>query len=63
MRNVDAGATTESEESGIGSAGVKLKKAGSATSAYAIHLLCSTSSKSSLYDSPVASYLADVRRN
>ncbi|KWU47276.1 hypothetical protein RHOSPDRAFT_30692 [Rhodotorula sp. JG-1b] len=34
-----------------------------ATSAYGIHLLCSTSSKSSLYDSPVASYLADVRRN
>lgn len=31
MRKVDAGATTESEESGIGSAGVKLKKAGSAS--------------------------------
>lgn len=34
-----------------------------ATSAYGIHLLCSTSSKSSLYDSPVASYLSDVRRS
>ncbi|GAA5992731.1 hypothetical protein JCM10908_006902 [Rhodotorula pacifica] len=34
-----------------------------AISAYGIHLLCSTASKSSLYDSPIASYLADVRRN
>lgn len=30
-RKVDAGATTEREESGTGSAGVKLKKAGSAS--------------------------------
>ena len=39
MRNVDAGATTESEESGIGSAGVKLKKAGSGSTTAAAALL------------------------
>lgn len=33
------------------------------TSAYGIHLLCSTASKSSLYDDNVEAYLADVRRN
>lgn len=34
-----------------------------ATSTCAIHLLFSTASKTSLYDEPVETYLADVRRS